>query len=226
MPTICILVGTQFGIATRGSFNHNALDMAEARARGMKLVVVDPVGGFAASKANEWMPDSSGHRCGLRLSMLHVLLNEARHLRWEVPEEQDQCALPGRRERALPARCRDQRAAGLRRGRRLGQDHDDPGLKRSGDPGSYEVQGKRGRPSFELLREHVAKYTPEVHRKDHHHPGRHRAAHRAGIRRSGPHRRRPSASTASSCPIGRPASTGPRGRRATSTASTIAGRSS
>ena len=34
--------------------------MAEARARGMKLVVVDPVGGYAGSKANEWIPIRPG----------------------------------------------------------------------------------------------------------------------------------------------------------------------
>jgi molybdopterin-containing oxidoreductase family molybdopterin binding subunit len=56
----CILVGTQFGFAARGSFNHNLLDMAEARARGMKVVVVDPVGGYAASKADEWIPIRPG----------------------------------------------------------------------------------------------------------------------------------------------------------------------
>src|SRR3970040_992986 len=56
----CILVGTQFAIATRGSFNHIALDMAEARSRGMKLVAVDPVGGFAASKADAGFPIRPG----------------------------------------------------------------------------------------------------------------------------------------------------------------------
>ena len=76
----CMLVGTQFGIATRGSYNHHALDMAEARARGMKLVVVDPVGGYAASKANEWIPIRPGTDAALALSMLHVLLNELRRL--------------------------------------------------------------------------------------------------------------------------------------------------
>ena len=48
------------GYAARGSTNHHNLDMAEARARGMKLVVVDPICGFAASKANEWIPIRPG----------------------------------------------------------------------------------------------------------------------------------------------------------------------
>src|SRR3974390_2049999 len=72
----CVLVGTQMGIATRGSYNHIARDMAEARAGGMKLVSVDPVGGYAASKANEWLPIRPGTDAAFALSMLHVLLNE------------------------------------------------------------------------------------------------------------------------------------------------------
>ncbi len=72
----CILIGTQFGVVSRGSFNHHLLDMAEARARGMKLVVIDPVGGFAASKANEWVPIRPGTDAAFGLSMLQVLLNE------------------------------------------------------------------------------------------------------------------------------------------------------
>src|SRR3974390_1736991 len=71
----CILVGTQMGVATRGSYNHMALDMADARARGMKLVVVDPVGDYAASKANEWLPIRPGTDSALALAMLNVLLN-------------------------------------------------------------------------------------------------------------------------------------------------------
>ena len=42
----------------------------------MKLVVVDPVGGHAASKANEWIPIRPGTDGAMALSMLHVLLNE------------------------------------------------------------------------------------------------------------------------------------------------------
>ena len=127
LPTICILVGTQFGIATRGSYNHNALDMAEARERGMKLVSVDPVGGYAASKANEWIPIRPGTDAALALSMLHVLLNELHIYDEHFLKHQDQRALPGRRRRTLSARSGDAGTADLRRGRRHGQ-----GAQRSG----------------------------------------------------------------------------------------------
>ena len=158
----CILVGTQFGIATRGSYNHHALDMAEARARGMKLVVVDPVGGYAAAKANEWIPIRPGTDAALALSMLHVLLNELHIYDEEFLKNKTNAPyLVGADGRYLrDAKTNEPLVYDEADGKV--KTHNDPSL--SSDPavtGSYEAQGRQGRPAFELLREHVAKYSPE-----------------------------------------------------------------
>ncbi|MGC2775866.1 MAG: molybdopterin-dependent oxidoreductase [Bradyrhizobium sp.] len=156
-----ILVGTQFGIATRGAYNHHALDMAEARERGMKLLSIDPVGGYAASKANEWIPILPGTDAAFALGMLQVLLNElgvydesflkhrtnapylvgadGRYLR--DPESKEPLVYD-----AADATAKV---------------HNDPTLRDPAIVGTYEALGKTGRPAFELLREHVKKYTPE-----------------------------------------------------------------
>jgi molybdopterin-containing oxidoreductase family molybdopterin binding subunit len=158
----CMLVGTQFGVATRGSYNHHALDMAEARARGMKLVVVDPVGGYAASKANEWIPIRPGTDAAFALSMLHVLLNEVGI--YDVPFLKHKTNAPylvgddgrylrdGITNEPLIYDASDGAA----------KPHNDPGLRDPALTGTYYVENKRGRPAFELLREHVKKYTPEL----------------------------------------------------------------
>ena len=159
----CILIGTQFGIASRGSFNHHLTDMADARARGMKLVVIDPVGGYAASKANEWIPIRPGTDAALGLSMLHVLLNELGvYDRESLKNKTNAPYLVGADGRYI-------RDAATKKplvydaADRTVKTHDDPGLR---DPaitgGPYDAQGKPGRPAFELLREHVAKYPPET----------------------------------------------------------------
>src|SRR3972149_10049481 len=57
--------------------NINTQKRAEARARGMKLVVIDPQCGNAAAKADEWIPIRPGTDGALALAMLNVLLNEA-----------------------------------------------------------------------------------------------------------------------------------------------------
>ncbi|MCC6888713.1 MAG: molybdopterin-dependent oxidoreductase [Hyphomicrobiales bacterium] len=157
----CMLVGTQFGIATRGSYNHHALDMAEARQRGMKLVVVDPVGGYAASKANEWIPIRPGTDAAFALSMLHVLLNEAGIYDREFLKKKTNAPyLVGDDGRYLrdPASNEPLIMDGADG---VAKVHNDPDLREPALSGSYIVDNRRGRPAFELLREHVTKYTPE-----------------------------------------------------------------
>jgi len=157
----CILVGTQFGFASRGSFNHNLRDMAEARARGMKVVVIDPVGGYAGSKANEWIPIRPGTDAALANSMLHVLLNELGIYDREFLKHKTNASyLVGADGRYL-------RDAGTNEPLVFDaadgtvKTHHDPGLSDPALTGSFDAQGKSGRPAFELLREHVAKYSPE-----------------------------------------------------------------
>ena len=161
----CILVGTQFGIAARSAYTHNVLDMAEARDRGMKLVVVDPVGGHAASKADEWVPIRPGTDAALGLSMLHVLLNELgiydgpflKH-KTNAPYLIGPDGLYLRDSASKEPLVHDAADGKIKT-------HNDPSLKDPAITGSYDAQGKQGRPAFELLREHVAKYSPETTEK-------------------------------------------------------------
>jgi molybdopterin-containing oxidoreductase family molybdopterin binding subunit len=157
----CLLIGTQMGIATRGSYNHLALDMAEARARGMKLVVVDPVGGYAASKANEWIPTRPGTDAALGLGMLNVLLNEigiydAEFLKhrtnapYLVGSDGYYLRDPDSNQPLVHDAADDKIKA-----------HDDPSLSDPVITSTFDPTSNQGRPAFELLREHVAKYTPE-----------------------------------------------------------------
>ena len=157
----CILVGTQFGVASRGSFNHHLTDMADARARGMKLVVIDPVGGYAASKANEWIPIRPGTDMAMALSMMHVLLNELGIY--------DQTALKSRTNAPYLVGADGRYIRDAASKKPLIHDaadgqpktYDDPSLKDAALTGTFDVQGKQGRTAFDLLREHVAKYPPE-----------------------------------------------------------------
>ena len=157
----CILIGTQFGVASRGSFNHHLLDMAEARERGMKLVVIDPVGGFAASKANEWIPIRPGTDAALGLSMLQVLLNEL--------SLYDAASLKSRTNAPYLVGADGRYLRDTASGKPMVYDladgklklHDAPGLADPAILGAFEAQGRPCRPAFELLREHVRKYPPE-----------------------------------------------------------------
>ena len=71
-----LLFGAQRGAAVNHDAMRAAKEIAEARRRGMKLVVVDPICSPIASKADEWIPIRPGTDGALALSMMHVLLNE------------------------------------------------------------------------------------------------------------------------------------------------------
>jgi molybdopterin-containing oxidoreductase family molybdopterin binding subunit len=70
------MFGTSYGFVGQMNAMGITAEMAHARARGMKLVVVDPVLTYAASKADEWVPIRPGTDAYLALSMMHILVNE------------------------------------------------------------------------------------------------------------------------------------------------------
>lgn len=71
-----MIFGTQNGSVTNHLPMELAAKMADARMDGMKLIVVDPLGINAGSKAHEWVPIRPGTDAALALSMINVLLNE------------------------------------------------------------------------------------------------------------------------------------------------------
>ncbi|MDP6348156.1 MAG: molybdopterin-dependent oxidoreductase, partial [Dehalococcoidia bacterium] len=75
-----LLFGTQVGMGTYYALTTMAQDIADARARGMKLVVVDPYLSAAAEKADEWVPIKPGSDGALACAILNLLMNEQRDI--------------------------------------------------------------------------------------------------------------------------------------------------
>ena len=71
-----LLFGAQRGAVVNHDAMRAAMEIADSLARGMKLVVIDPVCSPMASKAHEWVPIRPGTDGALALSMIHVLVNE------------------------------------------------------------------------------------------------------------------------------------------------------
>ena len=133
---------------------------ADARARGMKMVVVDPMCNFAAAKANEWVPLRVGTDAALALALCNVIVNElgsydAPYLRAKTngpyligpdklyvrdPESQKPLVWDVRQGEARPY---DAVPA------------DDMALE-----GGFSVGGIACHPAFHLLKEHFRKFTP------------------------------------------------------------------
>ena len=71
-----IMVGSQHGFMAGANPNLLTQKMAQARARGLKVVSIDPVGTNAVAKADEWVPIRPGTDGAFAMAMLNVLLNE------------------------------------------------------------------------------------------------------------------------------------------------------
>jgi molybdopterin-containing oxidoreductase family molybdopterin binding subunit len=154
-----------FGCSKGHGAGHAALQSAEwvadARARGMKAVVFDPFLSTQASKAHEWVPIKVGTDAAAALGMINVILNEAGQ--WDAEYLKLKTNAPyliG--PDGLYVRDRDTKKplvwdAGQGRAKTF----DDESVQDYAIEGSYEAQGVKCRPSFELVREHVKKYPLE-----------------------------------------------------------------
>ena len=156
-----MLFGSQRGGVVGHDTMRAAREMAEARARGMKLVVVDPMMNAAGEKADEWLPIRPGTDGALALAMLNVLLNETGiYDREYLREHTNGPYLIGpdghyvrSGENGKPLVWDESRgAAGT---------CEEVESHQNAIEGAYTVGGVECRPAFQLLKDHVKNYTPE-----------------------------------------------------------------
>jgi anaerobic selenocysteine-containing dehydrogenase len=74
-----LMFGTSYGFVAQSNAMGLASEMADARARGMKLTVVDPVLSYAASQADEWVPIRPGTDSAFALALMHEWVLELDH---------------------------------------------------------------------------------------------------------------------------------------------------
>ena len=134
---------------------------AEARSRGMKMVVVDPMCNFAAAKSTEWVPVRVGGDAGLALGMCNVMVNELGI--YDVPYLKAKTNGPyligpdkkfARDPETDQPRVWDEAA-----GKAVPFDATEP--ENMALEGSFTVDGVECTTAFTLLREHLKKFTPE-----------------------------------------------------------------
>ncbi|MBI2874930.1 MAG: molybdopterin-dependent oxidoreductase [Firmicutes bacterium] len=154
-----ILIGCQFGAGSNFHTMSLGARFAEARRRGMKLVVVDPVCTPIASKANEWIPIRPGTDGALALGMLNVLLNELGIYDAEFLREHTNAAYlvgPDGRYVRHPESGKP-----LVWDFASPKEYDAPDVADPALLGAFEIDGVTYKPGFQLLKEHVAQYPPE-----------------------------------------------------------------
>lgn len=157
-----LVFGSHCGTAAYYALTTMAQRMADARARGMRLVVVDPMLNAGAEKADEWLAIRPGTDGALALALLNVLLNElgiydAEYLRahTNAPYLIGDDGLYVRDAASGKPLVWDAREA-------RAKPFDDSTLGEPGLLGTYAVAGSSCRPAFELLKEQVRPWTPET----------------------------------------------------------------
>lgn len=157
-----VLFGSQKGAMSNWAAVTATTEMSRARLNGMKLVVVDPWCSNAAAVADEWIPIRPGTDGALVLSMMHVLINELGLYDREfvkvttngpylVRSSDGRYARDGATQKPMIwdldshcARC-----------------FDDPVVRFPALEGEYIVGDEPCVPAFQLLKQHLAGYTPE-----------------------------------------------------------------
>ena len=156
-----LLIGAQAGSIIHYDTMNVARHIAERRPGDIKVVSLDPMAGYAASKAEEWIPIRPGTDAAFILGLVNLLLNDYRIYDTEFLKKKTNAPyLIGKDGRYV----RDKET-----NRPLVWDSldgrpkafDDPSVKDFALEGHYTVDDDSCSPAFEVVRKQMQKYTPE-----------------------------------------------------------------
>lgn len=133
----------------------------EARDRGMKMIVIDPVHTVTAAKADEWIPIKPGTDLAFELALIHVVLIEIGILDIDFLKNftnspylvgpDGYFVRDGEAHKALLWDAVDGKA----------KTYDDPSTKDVALEGTYYVDGLECRPVLQVMKEHFRQFSPE-----------------------------------------------------------------
>lgn len=154
-----------FGISKGHGAGHvavqNAQQASDARARGMRMVVFDPFMSAQASKAHEWVPIRVGTDGAMALAMINVLLNEAGIYDAEYLKRKTNAPYLVKADGYYRRDPKTNKPMIWDPKDKAAKTFDDPTIKDFALLGNFTADGVECVPGFQLLKEHVKKYSPE-----------------------------------------------------------------
>jgi anaerobic selenocysteine-containing dehydrogenase len=154
--------GSQLGTGANNNPTVAMRNLAAARKRGMRVVVVDPIFSHAAAKADEWIPIIPGTDAALALAICNLLVNEYGLYDAEFLKKKTNAAyLIGpdqhyvRHPETGEPQIWDPEAGEAKQYE--AKDIQDFALE-----GTYEVNGVECRPAFVLMKDNFTKYDVET----------------------------------------------------------------
>ncbi|OGA28053.1 MAG: molybdenum enzyme, large subunit,related to phenylacetyl-CoA: acceptor oxidoreductase [Betaproteobacteria bacterium RIFCSPLOWO2_02_FULL_65_24] len=156
-----IYFGASKGHSAGHAANSNMGMAADARARGMRMVVVDPMCNFTSAKATEWVPIRVGTDAALALAIANLLVNELGAIDAPYLKAKTNAPYLIGPDKAYVRDTGTGKPLVWDEKKRAARPFDTVDAAEMALEGDYEVQGKQCRPSFAILRRHLQKYTPE-----------------------------------------------------------------
>ncbi len=158
-----IYFGASKGHSAGHSANPLAGQAAEARARGMKLTVVDPMCNFAGGKSTDWVPIRVGTDAALALGMVNLLLNEFGIYDTEYLQTHTNAPYLIGADSKYVRDPETKKPLVWDAAEGKAKTYDDPTvqIKDMAILGTYEVNGVKAQTGFQKIKDHVKKYTPE-----------------------------------------------------------------
>ncbi len=150
------------GMNSRGSggVGENA-QHNDSQARGMKIVVIDPVLTATAAKADEWIPIKPGTDLALQLAWINVILNEIGIIDTDFLKNMTNSPYLVGPDGYFVRDKRTDKVLVWDPVEAKAKTYDDNTIKDFALDGVYVVEGVECRPALQVLKEHVRQYTPE-----------------------------------------------------------------
>jgi anaerobic selenocysteine-containing dehydrogenase len=156
-----IMVGTQNGFVVNHLPMMMSQKMADAQARGMKLIVVDPICTAAGSHADQWIPIKPGTDASFALAMANVLVNELGLYDEAFLKQHTNAPYLIGADGRYVRQASSNKPLVWDRAQNRAIPFDEARAESLALTGSYEAGGKSCRPSFQCLKDHLLAYTPE-----------------------------------------------------------------
>jgi anaerobic selenocysteine-containing dehydrogenase len=155
-----IQIGSGDGFSSHLHLAGSIKRMADARMRGMKLVVVEPRLSPAAAKADEWIPIRPGTDRAFVLAMAYVLIHELGQYDAEFLKRKTNAPYLVGSDGYF---VRDENSCTLIYDpvdKKI-KPYNDPSIKDYALEGVYKFNGADVKPAFQVLKDKIAEYTPE-----------------------------------------------------------------
>jgi anaerobic selenocysteine-containing dehydrogenase len=154
-----LLFGSQYGAVVNQDTMRSANEIAHKRPGGIKVVAIDPVGSYAAAKAEEWLPIRPGTDGALALAFINLMINEYNLYDEKFLKEKSNAPyLVGPDEFYVKDQSGKPYVWDAVEGK--AKTWDQP-VKDYALTGTYTVNGVQCQPAFQKLKDHVKKYDPE-----------------------------------------------------------------